>query len=986
MENLLRELYTCPYHDRKDRNRPRVDGTCEWFTNHDRFKHFKNSEKARLLLVSADPGCGKSVLARYLVDEVLPTGNNTVFYFFFKDDFDDQKNSLDAIRALLRQLFEAKPHLLQDSVLKKHEKDGRRFLESFADLWNTFVTASKDAGEIVCVLDALDECQENDRAQLSRAIIDAQSHSNTLKFLLTFRPIYHIRLEFQELKSRAPEIQLNGEAEPELEKISKEINIVVHHRVEEIGRRCNLEPEECAFLRQELAKVENRTYLWVYLTLDVIESNPSFTRGNVRRSIASVPQTVSDAYEAILQRSTDKKKARKLLHIIAAATRPLSLSEMRLALAIDKGHENLKDVEQEQEPVYLFPKIVREICGLFVVIVGSKLYFIHQTAREFLVSDRHQVLLHGEEDSKWYQSLHTTDSNRLLAEICMLYIHLKDFETCDTPEQVFHVYSARNWGFHLRNACVSVKSSLVDLAIGLSDSTGRRYELWAIELQDRQSQSRLLNRLPESPHPLAVACYYGLNTVVEKLLEQGHEINSHDKSNSWTPLMWAATQGHEATATLIIERNADINLETTDSRDTALHEAVRFRKTTIVKMLLRKGASLELRNKLGYTPMHYAAKGATESLRALIDGGANVNTESEEGQTPLIIAINSLEPWPDDRSSTVNDFEPQAVEKLHRVKLLLESGAEINIADVDGRTSLSYAAGYCNKVEIAEMLLKSKAEVDHRDRLGWTPLMFAARNQRADNTSLLLDWGADVNAQDKTGLSALAWAARAGSATIVTRLLERQAMVNLEDKRGRSPLWWATRGFTDGNVHRSRIILDGLILDARGEIDAEWFEECEIGSTTETDSINEDEAETGNICGEGNSEQAIQSTNQPENRDGGSVNQSMDQNHDGHGEEMQDSIGNDMDETEGESNGNSSKEAGEAQQDQRMAIVRMLLKKGANVNAGDGTGQTPLWWAKHHGLWAIATLLRGNGGKSKNSKSLQITSKASNVLHYRSTD
>lgn len=122
--------------------------------------------------MSADPGCGKSVLIKHLVDHILPnTSERTSCYFFFKDDFTDQKTATNALYAILRQLFMARPHLLHDSILDKFDIDGDKFIQSFHDLWSTLTTVAADqsAGEIVCILDALDECQDNDRLQLIHA-------------------------------------------------------------------------------------------------------------------------------------------------------------------------------------------------------------------------------------------------------------------------------------------------------------------------------------------------------------------------------------------------------------------------------------------------------------------------------------------------------------------------------------------------------------------------------------------------------------------------------------------------------------------------------------------------------------------------------------------------------------------------------------------------------------------------------------------------
>jgi hypothetical protein len=64
----------CLYKDSKNRNRERVPDTCKWFTNHRLFKQWNltiEGQGVGLLFVTADLGCGKSVLSRYLIDDVL---------------------------------------------------------------------------------------------------------------------------------------------------------------------------------------------------------------------------------------------------------------------------------------------------------------------------------------------------------------------------------------------------------------------------------------------------------------------------------------------------------------------------------------------------------------------------------------------------------------------------------------------------------------------------------------------------------------------------------------------------------------------------------------------------------------------------------------------------------------------------------------------------------------------------------------------------
>lgn len=337
----------------KDRVEDRVEGTCEWFLQHEHFQMWLKQESGPLL-VTADPGCGKSVLAKYLIDHGLPR-SITICYFFFKDQ--DQYTVRQALCALLHQLFDKMPFLIKHAM-EQVKKDGQGLINSTKSLWEVLRNSIKDpgAGPVIMVLDALDECAENEFADLMRNVksqfCDGQLGNGKLKYLLTCRPYEQIVSEFHGLLDAFPNIRIPGEESSEA--ISKEVNRVITHRVHQLWHKKSLSTQLKSHLEKRLQKTTNRTYLWVYLVLDYLDKRIfKKTQDGVESAIESLPKSVTEAYEHILDKSEDQERpmVRKALSIILAASRPLTLSEMNIAMDIDKKSQSihgLKGVDAAQ--------------------------------------------------------------------------------------------------------------------------------------------------------------------------------------------------------------------------------------------------------------------------------------------------------------------------------------------------------------------------------------------------------------------------------------------------------------------------------------------------------------------------------------------------------------------------------------------------------------------------------------------------------------
>jgi ankyrin repeat protein len=125
------------------------------------------------------------------------------------------------------------------------------------------------------------------------------------------------------------------------------------------------------------------------------------------------------------------------------------------------------------------------------------------------------------------------------------------------------------------------------------------------------------------------------------------------------------------------------------------------------------------------------------------------------------------------------------------VRALLSGGADVDSATNDGSTALLWAA-YNSDVDMVEALIAAGAAVDAANQYGMTPLLQASRTGDAPVIKLLLDAGAKVELRHPDGSTALMAAARTGRLDAVTLLLGAGADPNAGDSfQEETPLMWA---------------------------------------------------------------------------------------------------------------------------------------------------------------------------------------------------
>ena len=714
-----------------------------------------------------------------------------ICYFFFKDDDEYQRNAVSALCAILHQILDQNHDLIQLAHVQQ-ERKGSRFTQEFHALWDLLltVTESNQSKHIVIILDALDECAETSRsllmdsmAKLYSSPIDTNSRRRIPRIIVTSRPYRSIELGFRSLA------RVRLKAEHETKAISEDIEMVIKVKVKNIASSMNLENSRAVALQEALIARSDRTFLWVSLILKMIEQSIGGTDEEFQEVINSLPADLDAAYEKILDKTPSRDKAEKILQIVVAARRPLLLEEINIAQGIRPGMSSSKDLTR-----YLLSDAgnsVKHLCGLFLRIIDSRIYLIHQTAKEFLVNESETTPLRS---GKWKHSLGWSESNKLMSEICVSYILFDVFETHPLGWEAYHHsnkkawtamsdrmlaaqyckehsffgYAASYWADHVREANLSEDSKVVDSALAICNPSSQRFQSWVRTCQEPYLWNFFSHK--RSLTALMIASFYGHNASVKVLLKEGTALD-FSTATGRTALHMAALNGHEVVARLLLNAGANKDAQDADGL-TPLYVAIGHGHRPVIQLLLAYGAEISGRTKHSDTALHMAARqGYDDVVQTLLGLNPEIDTKNGYSETALHLAARCG--W------------------KRVAQLLLQKGANPNIPDDSLGTALHLAARK-GSVSITHLLWTHKVSINGLNEYGETALHIVARSGSEELARLLLVFGINTNTRNTLGQTALHLASQSRNSGIVQLLLQQGSETELLFRNGWTALHLAS--------------------------------------------------------------------------------------------------------------------------------------------------------------------------------------------------
>ena len=738
--------------------------TCEWILEHEAYQNWINC-KHSLLWIKGKPGSGKSTLMERIFNKNTSHSGIQLGFFFHRRGVQLQKSTIGMLRTISHNLvsqsnsarFVFRKFYNEKKSFGQYGKNWDWYEAELRRVLKTALIEAAKSQDISIIIDALDEAEDEARfiaAYIYEVYEVLQKSASQTRICFSCRnyPIVSLNVGL--------ELYMEDENKNDiLAYVNKELAKHIH------GHRRPSREDDLKLLQCEISSRASGVFLWIYLIIPIVakDYNDGKSIDQVLSTLQSAPHDLRSIYEHILKdliADEDRKDTLHLMQWICLANRPLSVKEIRYALALDDLaiHESQNSARDSQDFVEDDATMELRITSLSGGLVEVRhhqqqktVQFMHQSVSDTLFTGGFEWLGLDSRIDVVGQGHHQ------LARSCVNYLKLGEVQNVGLSYGQFPPlleYAITYWFVHAEKAecsgidqtgligrfewpqagyldrwiaisqhimwstCPMLKSTLLHISASSN--------LRGITQKLLQSTSLLETKDEIGDTPLHCAARFGHYEVVRMLLHEGADAQVKN-INGRTALACAAECGHTRAMELLLEVDADENTREDNLRE-ALYYAAGEGSYSGAKVLLDNGANANNQFGIYNNALQAAAlNGNEQTVRLLLDCGANVNAQGGELGNALQAAIR-------------NGSEPI-------VTLLLKSGANVNAQGGDFGNALQAAAEDGNELMV-KLLLDNRAHINFQGGgVYGNALQAALAGGDELIVKLLLDYGADFSAQ-----------------------------------------------------------------------------------------------------------------------------------------------------------------------------------------------------------------------------------------------
>ena len=801
-------------------------GTCEWIYSQPKYIEWRRSENpnGHVLVILADPGLGKSVLAKSISIKLMKDAEDDgcVMAFFCKKGLSRRESTTSAIATFLHKL------LIQHRTLSRYITE--QISDStdeipFHQLWRLFAAVTQDLRiqKYTFITDALDECEILSQQKLMKSFLDPEFCLRS-RLLITARPERYP----EALEKRFPYIRMEAET------VSADITTFINNVLRTRGYEDLYNHEMIELLKENMNSETQGMFLRVSIMIDEFDDareDPDFSTSPValKKYFNRSSGKLGDYYRVMVANTIahlspeSKTAAADILNILLALQILVSENTLRAAYAFShSSYATYSDFLSQSESNII--ERAKRLCGPITRTRqmshpgSSTISITHPTTREFLETYTAPTSVNSV--STFLATINREGGHILIAKACLSMLLLPEVISIGRrpfDSFPFLAYAVLFLPLHIRE----IGRSFMECANLLRDFFSGGSEAhcsWSILYS-----YLTIDESPGPPPPVIINLVRpGFDQLIDAIthqkgdsayfLGQPIDIDAVDEKGN-TALMIATYGGRSDLALKLLDLGASPHLSDEDG-DTPLHVAVQLGLKELIYSLVSHGASLDVENQVtgefedrtdGMAPV-FCALASLEIFNQIVDLGAArfcrtidnwsiLHEAASRGNYLMVDHILQRRLVTNVDQTTIDGITALHVaagpgESLKIVKYLVEiEGASPNQISAEGRNPL-YEAAFNGYIESVSYLLPRTADKD-ASQCAWAPLHAAAFNGFLEIVKVLIEGSVNVERLNDDGETALSIAVREGHTTVARTLLEAMHDVDCHGSESKTPLFHA---------------------------------------------------------------------------------------------------------------------------------------------------------------------------------------------------
>jgi ankyrin repeat protein len=360
--------------------------TCRWILKNSQYTDWLDVDKQRshngFFWIKGKPGTGKSTTMKFLFLEAKKRmkGSIVISFFFNARGGDLEKSTLGLYRSLLLQLFEKAPNLKSSidhcgvhglELVKQTGWKPEMLKEIF-----TVAVEMFQGHRLVCYIDALDECPEDDVREMISFFEDLGAQEKSGELLVCFSSRHY------------PEITIKTGLELILENEQdhrEDINLYIESQLK-IG-----DTPQAEDIKAEIVRKASGIFLWVALVVPILNKEHDRGRIKIKQRLDEIPTGLHDLFLDILTRDCKNVEEMSLcIQCVLFAKRPLTPEEIHVSLFTGTEGETQDPFDRSQVTSDILRKFILDSSKGLAQITKSKtptVQFIHESVRDFLLKE-----------------------------------------------------------------------------------------------------------------------------------------------------------------------------------------------------------------------------------------------------------------------------------------------------------------------------------------------------------------------------------------------------------------------------------------------------------------------------------------------------------------------------------------------------------------------------------------------------------------------